>query len=143
MVRGVRKKKVNLIGIREDDTFEKKDRMTNLDFEMGGEGLGGLLQDDDSSHGAQHVGGSAFVSAKDGLVVHVELEGAVMLGIEDLNVFVGLEGLVVLDPSEIRSRLRFGRAGDVDSPPDESIGLSGLFRVLVEPARLICHLQDE
>ena len=129
-------KKANLIGIVLD--VFKSITFHHLDFEMGSDGLGGLFQNNDPSHGAEHVGGAAFVSAKDAVVVDVQLQGAVMLRIEDLNVLVGLESLVVFNPGEIGSGLRFGRAGDVDRTADKSVGLLGLVGMLMEPARFIC-----
>ena len=108
-----------------------------LNFERRSDWFGGLFENDNASHCAQHIGSAAFVVSEDGIVVDVELQWTVMIRIEDFNVVVRLQRPVVFDPNEIGARFSYGRTGHVDSATDEAVSLFG---VIFEPAGLICFV---
>lgn len=58
-----------------------------------------------------------------------------MIGIKDLDVVAWMQRPVIFDPNEIGARLCHGGASHVDCASNKTVSL---FRVILEPARLIC-----
>ncbi len=68
------------------------------------------------------------------LIKWIYLEGTVMLGIENLDIFSRMECLVIFNPGEFRTGFSQSGAGHVNRTTDESVSL---FRMLFIPTWLI------
>ena len=112
----------------------KKKIIFYFDFKSRSCWFGGLFQDDDASHGSQHVGGSAFVVTENGVIVNVKLQRTVMIRIENLNIVAGMKRFIILDPNEIGTWFGHSGASHVDSATNKTVSFFG---VIFEPTRFI------